>query len=301
MDDWVFLDDENLSNDDDEIMISCPTDPSDLVIALSSSDEKVSSSGSDCSSDDGDDVDNEYLSDDSSNYSDMADEVFDPSEIASPGLDKINRIMHLVLPRLPAKSLLRFKSVSPNFNDLISSPFMVLSHFLQPKSISGLFYHGTWNDLCYLSFHARSTDLPDPSLSYLPEPVTIKASTHGVLCVRGLETLKFYITNPTTMEWVDLPQSIVDNYNDVAVVIVFVEPSVYNFSGDYQVVCAYSVKGLEGVYTFETFSSNKWAWTLSEEICEVLDIMAESGTAVGAVAYWRTTMETVLRYYLVIY
>jgi hypothetical protein len=293
MDDWVFLDDANLSNDDEEITVSCPTDPSDLVIALSSSDEKVSSPGSDCSSDDGDDDD--YLPDDSSNYSDMADEVFDPAEVASPGLDKIIRIAHLVLPRLPAKSLMRFKSVSAKFNDLISSPFMVLSHFLQPKTISGLFYHGTWNDLCYLSLDAPSTDLPDPSLSYLPEPVTIKASTHGVLCVRGLETLKFYITNPTTMKWVDLPQSTVDNYNDVAVVIVFDEPSVYNFSGDYRVVFAYSVKGLEGVYTFETFSSDKWAWAQSEEICEVENIVAESGTAVGAVAYWRTTMETVLR------
>lgn len=294
MDDWVFLDDEHLSNDEEEITVSCPTDPSDLVIALSSSDERevVSSpGGSDCSSDEADD----YLSDDSRN--EMADDVFEPPPVVSPELEKINRIAHLVLPRLPAKSLLRFKSVSPNFNDLISSPFMVLSHFLQRKAISGLFYDDhTWNNtIFYLSFDAPSTDLPDPSLSYLPEPVTIKASTHGLLCVKGQQTLKYYITNPTTTEWVDLPQSTVDNYDDIAVVIVFDEPSVYNFSGDYRVVRVFPVEGLEGVFSFETFSSDKWAWTRSEEICEVENIVAESGTAVGAVAYWRTTMETVLR------
>ena len=78
--------------------------------------------------------------------------------------------------------------------------------------------------------------------------------------------------------------------------------SLYNFSFSYQVVCAYPVKGVERVYNFETFSSNTWAWALSDQICEVENIVAQSGTAVGAVAYWRTDMETVLRYiFLVIY
>lgn len=236
---------------------------------------------------------------DYSDSSTCSDDIYEPPLVVNPRLEMINQIAHLVLPRLPASTLLRFRSVSPYFYDLISSPFMVHLHFLHPRSLSGLFYH-TGNGICYVSFDPPLSNLPDPSLSYLPEPVAIKASTHGMLCVRGQHTLNYYITNPTTMEWVDLPHPTVDHHDDVAVVVVFDEPSVYNFSGNYRVVCACAVEGIEGVYTFETFSSDEWAWAQSEEICEVENIVAESGTAVGTVAYWRTTFMNrphVLRYF----
>ncbi|XP_078178203.1 F-box protein At5g07610-like [Carex rostrata] len=262
------------------------TDPSDIVsTTLSCSDGmEVSSPGSNCSP--GEEY---YISDETSNYSDLMDDAYELTPVMNP----INQIVTLVLPRLPARSLLRFKSVSFNFKTLISSPFVVVSHFLHPKSISGLFYQ-TWCGIHYVSLDAPSTNIPDPSFSYLPEPVTIKASTHGVLCVRGQRSLKYYITNPTTMEWAELPETTVEHCDNVAVVVVF--DSLYNFSCSYQVVCAYPVKGVEGVYTFETFSSETWAWALSDQICPVENIVAQSGTAVGAVAYWRTTMETVLSY-----
>ncbi|KAJ1690074.1 hypothetical protein LUZ63_014229 [Rhynchospora breviuscula] len=298
MADWILIGDGNLSNEeDDEITIATPFDPSDLVIALSSSDEMdKSSNGSECSSDEAEEEaeEEDYLPDEDSNYSEIGDDVFDIAPpVMSLKLERINRIAHLVLPRLPAKTLLRFKSVSPNFKNLISSPFMVLSHILHPKLVSGLFYD-TGDDKRYVSFDPPLSNLPDPSLSYLPEPFNIMASTLGVMCLRGLQTLKYYMTNPTTKQWAELPQPNMLHPDDVAVVVVFDEPSVYNFSGDYRVVCAYPV--IEGVWTFETFSSITWAWTQSSEICAVENILSESGTAVGAMAYWRTTMETVLSY-----
>ncbi|KAJ3685405.1 hypothetical protein LUZ61_014569 [Rhynchospora tenuis] len=305
MADWILIGDGNLSNeDDDEITISCPIDPSDLVIALSSSDEmEKSCNGSDFSSDEmeaeeeveaeAEAEEGDYLSEEDSNYSEIGDDVFDFAPVVPHRLERINKIAHLVLPRLPAKTLLRFKSVSPNFKNLISSPFMVLSHILHPKLVSGLFYDNG-DGIGYVSFDPPLSDLPDTSLSYLPEPSTIMASTLGVLCLRGHETLKYYMTNPTTKQWVELPQPNMLHPDDVAVVVVFDEPSVYNFSGDYRVVCAYPV--IEGVWTFETFSSDTWAWTQSSEISPVETILSESGTAVGAMAYWRTSMETILSY-----
>ncbi|XP_078158065.1 F-box protein At5g07610-like [Carex rostrata] len=225
----------------------------------------------------------DYIPNETSNYSDLMDDAYE-SLLADP---------RLVLPHLPARSLLRFKSVSLNFKTQISNPLVVVSHFLHPKSISGLLYQ-TGFSIHYVSLDAPSTNIPDPSFSYLPEPVIIKASTHGVLCVRGQWSLKYYITNPTTMEWAELPETTVEHCDNVAVVVVF--DSLYNYSFSYQVVCAYPVKGVEGLYTFETFSSKKWVWALSDQICAVENIVAQSGTAVGAVAYWRTAMETVLSY-----
>ncbi|KAJ4804336.1 F-box protein [Rhynchospora pubera] len=299
MADWILIGDGNLSNEeDDEITISTPYDISDLVIALSSSDEMDKScTESEYSSDEADaeeEEEGDYLPDEDSNYSEIGDDVFDIAPpVMSHKLERINRIAHLVLPRLPAKTLLRFKSVSPNFKNLISSPFMVLSHILHPKLVSGLFYDNG-DSFGYVSFDPPLSNLPDASLSYLPEPSNIMASTLGVMCLRGLQTLKYYMTNPTTKQWAELPQPNMLHPDDVSVVVVFDEPSVYNFSGDYRVVCAYPV--IEGVWTFETFSSGTWAWTQSSEICAVENILSESGTAVGAMAYWRTTMETVLSY-----
>ena len=68
----------------------------------------------------------DYISDETSNYSELMDDANESCLV----------LPRLVLPRLPARSLLRFKSVSFNFKTLISSPFVVVSHFLHPKSIS---------------------------------------------------------------------------------------------------------------------------------------------------------------------
>jgi hypothetical protein len=222
------------------------------------------------------------------------------SDMSSRQKEMEEIIVKEILPRLPTKTLLRFKSVSPNFKAHISSPFLVRLHFMHPKSLSGLFYH-TENGIRYVSFDPPWSDLPDPSLSYLPELVSIKASTHGMLCVRGEYTSEYYITNPTTRKWVQLPQPAVKHPDDVAVVVAFEEPAVYNFGSVYRVVCIYPSKD-QRVCIFETFSSDKWAWDRSEKTCEGGNIVAGSGTAVRGVAYWRTTEATVVRYFhMVIY
>ncbi|KAJ3674459.1 hypothetical protein LUZ60_005075 [Juncus effusus] len=275
MDDWVLLSKENSS--DEEIVVSSPPMASEKE--NSSDENEYSSDEINYSSDD-----QEYL---------PYNQFFFADDTESDRAALINKTLPHLLPRLPAKTLLRFKSVSPKFKNFITSPFIVLSHSIFPRRMSGLFYH-LYGIPCYVSFDQspNASDLPDPSLSFMPEIVTIKASTRGILCVRGREN--YYVVNPVTKEWVELPKHSGDHGDDVAVVILFDEPDVYNFGGDYKVVCAYQV--IEGVYGFETFSSKSWKWDQSSEICAVERIIPSSGVAVGAAAYWRTTMHTIVVY-----
>ncbi|XP_051116108.1 F-box/kelch-repeat protein At3g16580-like [Andrographis paniculata] len=49
-------------------------------------------------------------------------------------------ILELILARLPVKSLLRFKSVSASWNDIISDKDFAIAHFRQSKNSSSSFY-----------------------------------------------------------------------------------------------------------------------------------------------------------------
>nr|XP_029116544.1 uncharacterized protein LOC105060642 isoform X2 [Elaeis guineensis] len=216
------------------------------------------------------------------------------------------RVLYRVLPYLPAKSLLRLRCVSRKWNECISGQFFINSHSLHPHPISGLFLHcptgagaGDGDELpAYAPFDRAADDLPDPSLSFLPEPVAVAASARGLLCCRGRASGGYYVCNPTIFAWAALPPPVNDHGADPAVALVFDEPGVYNFHADYRVVCAYPIAGggCDGIYGFETFSSAAWKWAASGEICPAERILAGSGVTAGGKAYWRTTTEEVVEF-----
>ncbi|XP_008783459.2 uncharacterized protein LOC103702700 isoform X1 [Phoenix dactylifera] len=216
--------------------------------------------------------------------------------------EKSLRLLYHVLPYLPAKSLLRLRCVSPQWNGCISSQFFIHSHSLHPRPVSGLFLHRRGDTSCELPAYApfdRAADaIPDPSLSFLQEPVAVAASARGLLCCRGRASGGYYVCNPTTAAWTALPPPSNGHGADPAVALVFDEPAVYNFHADYRVVCAYPIPGggCDGIYGFETFSSASWNWTASAEICATERILTGSGVSAGGRAYWRTTTEEVVAY-----
>ncbi|XP_072951958.1 F-box protein At5g49610-like [Typha angustifolia] len=228
---------------------------------------------------------------------DRFDELADTGEILDLGAKKREdflKIRCLVFPRLPAKILLRFRSVSPEWNHWISGPFLAYSHSLQPRSVSGLFFHLPDNSLRYSPFDPYHS-IPNPNLSFLPEPVVIKSSTRGLLCCRGQESLDYYVVNPTTTTWTLLPQPAIEHGNGSVVAVVFDEPLVYNFNAEYHVVVASPI--IDGAYCFESFSSATWAWKVGTEICPAEEVVGVSGVAACGWAYWRTTIGLVLGYH----
>ncbi|EHA8588927.1 putative F-box protein [Cocos nucifera] len=210
------------------------------------------------------------------------------------------RVLYRVLPYLPAKALLRLRCVSRKWNACISSQFFIISHSLHPHPISGFFLHRpTADELpAYAPFDCAADALPDPSLSFLPEPVAVAASARGVLCCHGRASGGYYVCNPTTSTWAALPPPANDHGADPAIALVFDEPGVYNFHADYRVVCAHPIAGggCDGIYGFETFSSAAWKWAASAEICPAERILAGSGVAACGMAYWRTTTEEVVAF-----
>ncbi|ONK74487.1 uncharacterized protein A4U43_C03F6780 [Asparagus officinalis] len=187
-----------------------------------------------------------------------------------------------VFPRLPTRALLRLGPASARWARWISSPFFIHTHSLTARSLSGFFFHNSRGSPSFVSLDVESCLLPDPSLSFLPEPVHIKASNYGLICCRGRRSLKYYMCNPTTAQWALLPPPAHDHGDDPAVVIVMQEPVTYNFDADFFLVCAYEI--FEGVFGFETFSSEKWEWRNSNEIVAAEKIV--SGCRVQGCRYW---------------
>ncbi|KAG8049353.1 hypothetical protein GUJ93_ZPchr0009g262 [Zizania palustris] len=174
-----------------------------------------------------------------------------------------------------------------------------------PKPLSGLFFHHTESKVpSYLAFDAiRSAKqlIPDPGFSVFSEKVTVLASTHGLVCVRGDASQAYYVSNPLTFTRVRLPPHHCDHwaFGDPAVVITFEEPNASSSSfvhdiNHYHVVVAFHLQG--GIFAFESFSSRTWEWTVDPEICAVEQVVSASGIGAIGSAFWRTTLGYILRY-----
>lgn len=136
-----------------------------------------------------------------------------PSEI-SPAAELIannDDLLTLILVRLPAKSTIRFKSVSKHWHSLLSDSVFARNHYSRnpTKSISGLYLyiHETLNSV---SLHGRHQNLP--SLSFLygitePSRIEVTHSSHGLLlCSIGLlydygYGWRYIVCNPSTRKY----------------------------------------------------------------------------------------------------
>ncbi|PPR88940.1 hypothetical protein GOBAR_AA31745 [Gossypium barbadense] len=116
----------------------------------------------------------------------------------------------------------------------------------------------------FMSLDPRAYGVPDPSLTFLPEPVDVRTSYNGLLCCQGRTAYRpYYICNPANKQWKELPKPDDDHGPDPALVLVF-EPPIMNFTADYKLVCPFPSE--LGGYKFEVYSSDRGSWRTSGEI-----------------------------------
>ncbi|KAF9619434.1 hypothetical protein IFM89_007009 [Coptis chinensis] len=118
-----------------------------------------------------------------------------------------------VLSRLPAKSLLRFESVSKGWRDLISNNSFRRLQCHRVKTVtSGFFFQDTWDvpyPVKYFSVKNDQAILQDTVLDFLPEMVELIASSNGLLCCKSCDDSNardklIYVCNPIKKEYVQI-------------------------------------------------------------------------------------------------
>ncbi|XP_019154569.1 PREDICTED: F-box protein At5g49610-like isoform X2 [Ipomoea nil] len=202
-------------------------------------------------------------------------------------MDLKDIIREHALPFLPAKSLFRFKAVCRDWKLHISTPSFHHNQSLCCRNISGLFYQTSENCTVFVPIHPKSCGVPDPSLSFLPEPVVIRASSNGLLCCQGRnENGYYYLCNPVTKQWKKLPKPTACHGSEPAVVLIF-EPSLLNFVPEYKLICAFPSAGFDGAAEFEIYTSKNNTWNVSGELrFGVPKYSLRSGVHVNGVVFW---------------
>ncbi|XP_077231512.1 F-box protein At5g49610-like [Tasmannia lanceolata] len=199
-------------------------------------------------------------------------------------------VMVDILPRLPAKSLFRFKCVSKKWNDFIShDPSFPQKQSQCFSSFSGLLFHnpqGSELGLGLTSPDEKSHGVPDPSLRFIDDPVEIKASCKGLVCCKShTNDSSYYICNPATKEWRVLPNPPRDHDSMVDVVLAF-DP--FDVPASYKLVCVFSS---EYEFEFEIFDSKTDEWIIprvmfTDDVLSLVWDTIYSTISVRGIIYW---------------
>ncbi|KAE8655096.1 Detected protein of confused Function [Hibiscus syriacus] len=197
---------------------------------------------------------------------------------------------------LPAKALFRFKTVSRRWDQWISSPLFAHRQTTYFENISGLFCQVADFNPSFLSFDRESCGMPDPSLKFLPETVSVRTSCKGLLCCQSVGENVYYICNPVTKEWKKLPKPNLYHGAEAAVLLVF-EPHLLNFNESYELVCAVTFPHHPVVY-FEIYSSRSSSWRVSDTICCEFDSLElhNGGYYMKGVVYWEASSSVILAF-----
>ncbi|EEF40851.1 conserved hypothetical protein [Ricinus communis] len=201
------------------------------------------------------------------------------------------------LPFLSAKSLCKFRTVSKQWDQWIISPFFAHKQTVHYKNVSGLFRQLPGRCPSFISFDQAAFGIPSNSLSFLPEPVDIRSSCNGLVCCQGCdEDQAYYICNPATKDWRKLPSPKLYHGPGTAIVLAF-EPSLFNFSANYELICAVNWSDLPALH-FEIYSSRTGSWKISETVCCEVDALALNGDGfyMRGIAYWETQSGSVLAF-----
>ncbi|KAM3285873.1 F-box protein [Capsicum chacoense] len=201
-----------------------------------------------------------------------------------------------VLPFLPAKSLMKFRAVSKEWNQWIASPLFAYNQSSTFQKLSGYFYQGVGiqgDPPRFLSLQRSANGVPSPSLGFLPEKVEILSSSSGLLLCQGQDS--YFVCNPATKEWKKLPPAQYYHGSDPAVVLAF-DPE-FNIESFYHVIAAVPLLD-HPVVCFEIYSSESDSWRCSPFDCLELEnkILEGGGSYMKGVAYWNTSSNEVLAF-----
>lgn len=207
-------------------------------------------------------------------------------------------IVEYVLPFLPAKSLIRFRSVSQEWDYWIKSPILAHRQSYSFRQISGFFYQCNEGDPDFLTLSRPAYGVPTPHLTFLPNPLNIISSCNGLLlCQARNGNNSYFICSPATKSWRELPQPGYYHGPEPAIVLAF-EPSLLNVGPHYHLICAVHLL-TEPIVFFEIYSSETNSWRCSDTICvELGNVVRFTNNVLYAkgVAYWETSTGQVLAF-----
>ncbi|XP_073101243.1 F-box protein At5g07610-like [Elaeis guineensis] len=182
-----------------------------------------------------------------------------------------------ILSRLPAKSVVRFKSVCKQWLALASDPVFLAAHTrCSPLTVSGLLIQDSFrgNLFSFSVDGGASPVLPDPSLSSLDHrfgdggPLHVLQSCNGLLlCTKPGQMLSksHILLNPTTMQYRQIPNPPTDLYSNKYQFMLAFDPST---SLQYRIACLSSnitLPSFDPTTHVEIYSSDTSAWELSRE------------------------------------
>ncbi|KAA8547350.1 hypothetical protein F0562_003786 [Nyssa sinensis] len=202
-----------------------------------------------------------------------------------------------VLPFLPAKSLIRFRSVSKEWDGWIASPFLAHKQTYCFRDISGFFRQYGNGIPTFLTLNESAFGIPWPLLGFLPESTVVRSSCNGLLLCQGCDGEGvYYICNPVNKEWKELPRPNYYHGSEPAIVLAF-EPSVLNIPAHYEVICAVPLIG-QPLVSFEIYCSKEKSWRRSAAYCIELEFseLKEGGFYMKGTAYWDTSCGKVLAF-----
>ncbi|KAK3033813.1 hypothetical protein RJ639_034231 [Escallonia herrerae] len=188
---------------------------------------------------------------------------------------------------LPAKSLVKFRTVCKEWDKWIISPFLGHKQSYSFRDISGFFCQDP-SSTTFLTLDQSAYGIPSPSLEFLPSPAKIRSSCNGLLLCQGWgDENVYYICNPANKQWEVLPPPNCYHGDEPNIVLAF-EPSVLNFGAHYQVICAVTMFDPD-IY-FEIYSSETKCWKCSAADYVELDNseLKDSRFYMEGIAYWET-------------
>ncbi|GER47542.1 F-box family protein [Striga asiatica] len=215
---------------------------------------------------------------------------FSPERKIPPAIYIKDPIIQQILPYLPAKSLMRFRSVSKRWDRWIRSPILSHHQAQTHKPITGFFCQSHYSRPTFFTLDQSSCGIPSHSFSFLPDSTYLVASTHGLLVfLPHFGPDIYYICNPVTRAFRALPRPGLYHGLNSACVLAF-DSAPENIESYYQLVCAVPLVG-QPVVCFETYSSETGLWTRSNAVCTEIGPYEYFGTGLymKGVAYWRTS------------
>lgn len=234
----------------------------------------------------------------------MEYEMVDKEFTSSPPLTKQKKdteikdlVKDIVIPFLPAKSLVKFRSVSKDWDRWIRSPFLAHQQSYYFKDLSGFFCQSAEGDPTFVTLNDSAYGVPKPSLRFLPELVNILSSCNGLLLCQGRDGYNpYYVCNPANEKWTELPRPQLYHGSETAPVLAF-EPSALNMDAHYELICALPM--VDHLF-FELYSSKTKSWKISETtIVEMEDSsFTGNGFYMKGIAYWETSRRKVVAFHL---